>query len=598
MFLEAYRDALKELGLEEREAVERALEALERHGFAVLRAPTGYGKSFALIPLGYAVYKRLWEEGVAKMIHVLPMGSIAEDLYARALRVFSGTAPADNVDLGELEKAVLEKYGRAVVGFQAWSIDADFKDPLFIRSSLIYSTFDSFVLNLFKITPLRSARAPYEAARAAIMRAVVVFDEAHLLAEVGGGEGRAVSALLAALRSLRHLKVPVLVATATIPTALVRILREGEGAVVTALGDGCSYKGAEWEVVVGDYKPRGRVEVKVADGVDVVKALREYSFRKALLVFNTVKRAVEVYEKLAGSYNAVLLHGRLSIGDRRRGVEGLKRAEVVVATQVVEAGVELSADLMVTDIAPLPSLIQRFGRVARSGGEGVALIDIGGEALERASAVYGEEPVKLTLELLKRRDYRVDWRDPCPTGGGSYGRLLEEYGEKIYRHGVIDSEYVLLLQSINDLVLRQRGEARRLLEALCSFVRGTAAVPVIVSEDCLSRSDPRGCLLMLDASRAESKYFVRDGEVKVAVEGLDKCLDRCKCFSNGLAVCNMSMDVLFTSCGDRGLGGATCVNCRRLLSLDYFVSAELGRRVSVLGVVALSGYREGLGWVG
>ena len=40
---------------------------------------------------------------------------------------------------------------------------------------------------------------------------------------------------------------------------------------------------------------------------------------------------------------------------------------IIVATQVIEAGIDIDAARMVTDIAPYISLVQRFGRVNRAG---------------------------------------------------------------------------------------------------------------------------------------------------------------------------------------------------------------------------------------
>ena len=45
-----------------------------------------------------------------------------------------------------------------------------------------------------------------------------------------------------------------------------------------------------------------------------------------------------------------------------------------MATQVVEAGVDISADALVTELAPWASLVQRFGRCARYGGRGQIII--------------------------------------------------------------------------------------------------------------------------------------------------------------------------------------------------------------------------------
>ena len=70
-----------------------------------------------------------------------------------------------------------------------------------------------------------------------------------------------------------------------------------------------------------------------------------------------------------------LLHARFTVADRlkheaavqkRFGRDGIGRAgRVLVATQVVEASLDLDFDLMVTDLAPVGSLVQRAGRLWR-----------------------------------------------------------------------------------------------------------------------------------------------------------------------------------------------------------------------------------------
>src|SRR5690606_15022957 len=55
---------------------------------------------------------------------------------------------------------------------------------------------------------------------------------------------------------------------------------------------------------------------------------------------------------------------------------GVSENRIIVATQVVEAGVDISADALVTELAPWASLIQRLGRCARYGGKGdVVVVD-------------------------------------------------------------------------------------------------------------------------------------------------------------------------------------------------------------------------------
>lgn len=94
-----------------------------------------------------------------------------------------------------------------------------------------------------------------------------------------------------------------------------------------------------------------------------------------ILLVNTVARAIAgadaLAERLPG-VDLVLLHSRFRPGDRERLVARLaerapSEGRVVISTQVIEAGVDLDADAMVSELAPWPSMVQRAGRLNRSG---------------------------------------------------------------------------------------------------------------------------------------------------------------------------------------------------------------------------------------
>ncbi|MGQ0802344.1 MAG: type I-G CRISPR-associated helicase/endonuclease Cas3g [Actinomycetota bacterium] len=95
-----------------------------------------------------------------------------------------------------------------------------------------------------------------------------------------------------------------------------------------------------------------------------------------LAVLNTVDRARDLHASVLGSTGAevVLLHSRFRPIDRRDRVrEALAPIDpagpgrIVVSTQVVEAGVDISATLLCTEVAPWPSIVQRAGRCNRDG---------------------------------------------------------------------------------------------------------------------------------------------------------------------------------------------------------------------------------------
>jgi CRISPR-associated endonuclease/helicase Cas3 len=114
--------------------------------------------------------------------------------------------------------------------------------------------------------------------------------------------------------------------------------------------------------------------------------------RITLVVCNTVERASRTYaalEKLGMATDLRLVHSRYRPRERANwAAEFLSRSacnagvdRVIVATQVVEAGVDISATTLVTELAPWSSLVQRFGRCARYGGSGrVLVVDRGRDA--------------------------------------------------------------------------------------------------------------------------------------------------------------------------------------------------------------------------
>ena len=99
--------------------------------------------------------------------------------------------------------------------------------------------------------------------------------------------------------------------------------------------------------------------------------------KRTLVVLNTVDRAVQLHDALVkGGSDAMvtLIHSRFRSRDRADKLAALlaepgESGTIAVATQVVEAGVDLSAAVLWTEPAPWASLVQRFGRCNRRGEE-------------------------------------------------------------------------------------------------------------------------------------------------------------------------------------------------------------------------------------
>jgi len=85
-----------------------------------------------------------------------------------------------------------------------------------------------------------------------------------------------------------------------------------------------------------------------------------------LVVVNQVRRAQAIVAQLQG-LPTLLLHSRFRRAERQTIEAQLREFRgVVVATQTVEAGIDLDARLLVTDLCPWASFVQRCGRVGRN----------------------------------------------------------------------------------------------------------------------------------------------------------------------------------------------------------------------------------------
>lgn len=118
-----------------------------------------------------------------------------------------------------------------------------------------------------------------------------------------------------------------------------------------------------------------REATKKGKGLDTLAAeVLEEHIRDSLtlVVVNRVDRAQGLFtelRKLAGDVPVTLLHSRFRAADRRKNAESLHASggRIIVATQVIEAGVDISAQTLFTELAPWPSFVQRVGRCNRYG---------------------------------------------------------------------------------------------------------------------------------------------------------------------------------------------------------------------------------------
>ncbi len=116
---------------------------------------------------------------------------------------------------------------------------------------------------------------------------------------------------------------------------------------------------------------------------EILEMIEEFikNGKRIAIVCNTVKTAQDAYLQLRKIDNLadktiMCLHSRFIVKDRRNKEKSLEKdksksrkdqswPQVLVATQVIECGMDIDYDVLFTEGAPLEAIIQRAGRVNR-----------------------------------------------------------------------------------------------------------------------------------------------------------------------------------------------------------------------------------------
>jgi len=190
-----------------------------------------------------------------------------------------------------------------------------------------------------------------------LLQSIFAFDEIHAFSD------RLFLYLLRFLKTFSGTRV--LLMTATLPPARKRILE-----------DTCKLRGG-LEVICGP-KKRETTKRHTIEKTSVEEAWNqiEETIRqgdKVLWVCNTVKKAIEIVNSAIQRQLPVEpFHSRYKYKDRLKRQESVVRGfnnkalpMLAVTTQVAEMSLDISADLLVIEYAPIPFMIQRLGRLMR-----------------------------------------------------------------------------------------------------------------------------------------------------------------------------------------------------------------------------------------
>ncbi|MHC1637485.1 MAG: CRISPR-associated helicase Cas3' [Candidatus Nezhaarchaeales archaeon] len=461
--------------------------------------PTGYGKSTASFTLLKEIYSGDLETYAERVIHVVPTRCLVEEFVERARHLR------------------LPAYG------QCMYFTPELKDP-YLLAPIIFSTIDSYSLNFFKVPvaeyediALGRSLGHFDIPRYAAFTALNIFDEYHLLApgdvesQERGFFSKAWTTLSTIIYELLKVKAPVILETATSRPDAVEDLKVNFGIDrIYSLSYDASISKEVVEksskIVINDKefteKLLNRNYITTPHKVsDFPKEVSNLCFEVAgtcnvLITCNTIRRAIQVYRNLRNrGLTPILLHSQFTLHDRWLKLKTIgsalsKKNAIVVSTQVIEVGVNLDFDMLITDAAPIVSLVQRIGRVGRKidrqseeSFDIHVLYDVTQEGNELYSNVYPLDLTRQTFEyIVKLRNEGKDilWRLSASKEVNRkipYNKISESIFQR--RTSYYNGEVGRILNVLLSPTTSSR-EATLYVQKLRSLVRDSIELPIYV----------------------------------------------------------------------------------------------------------------------
>ena len=447
----------------------------ERELIAVL--PTGYGKT------RFFIQKHDLLDKIGKIVHSLPLQAIIFDFYNEMKKVLK-----DNVGY-QMSLHVPEDDG---------------KRPYLSRKYMI-TTVDSFLLDFYGIPVHEIFRSKWHSDIAMLFARTsnIILDEFHLLTAIDVDNveeefAKVISVVSNVREAVKKRNRRFIILTATLPRSLIESFKIRP---LVLAPDSHPFVTNEmirvWDNNDGfissfsEYGMRVKTYIHTGDKRDIIKRIVKDNEGRILIVLNHIKDVEELSKELEG---CVFVHGLFTNESKQRIINDIRNFNCVISTQVLEAGVNLSFDVLITDIAPAFSLIQRAGRILRTPddikskeGEIHILVD---DLEKQVKGVYSVEITKATYDWLNEncgKCCRMNWRLP-EKDKPDYLRLILAIDKSV--NNIMQKEredinnFLNFITNIIQTPQRIIGKIDELFNG--SFIRSTSLVPVILKNETAS----------------------------------------------------------------------------------------------------------------
>lgn len=448
---------LGELRQRLQDGVRQSLEQASLPGVFTLTAPTGSGKTLAAFRAALQIRERLVNKwgSPPRIIYALPFINLIEQVKEVLRQVLQGDTEYKKAP----ERFLVSHHHLADVQYREKGEERPVQEALLLvedwESEVVVTTFMQIFHTFFGYAN-RWLKKLHN-----LVGAVLILDEPQ---QFPTEYWKALGWMIELLRN--ELGMTVVLMTATQP----RIL---EGVKHKELVDPEVRR--EFQIYFNRY------EVRDLPDKEVFLETLEEELRKGhsvLVVVNTIRTSLELWDHLQGKIEKTYLSTNILPLHRRERIEEIRKKLasggplVVVATQVVEAGVDLDFDVVFREISPLDALIQAAGRCNREGRRtrGRVYRFVLKESVRRGSLVYGRVALEVAREVWQNQDKPIE--------EATLSTLLETYYQCLLQRKSGTSSWCLWDRYARLFFYDQKG----LLESLKDYplIDPQPEVPVLV----------------------------------------------------------------------------------------------------------------------
>ena len=319
----------------------------------ILSVPTGAGKTWASVaPFLFARQSEL-KNFPQKMIYSSPLRALTNSIYSDIVQKCRDKSIS--IHTGEYSE-----------------------DSLF-ESDIIFSTIDQ-TLSSFLSFPLSLSKRQANINAGALIGSYLVFDEFHLL-----DTKLSMATSLGTISLLQKLS-RVCIMTATLTDDYLDFIKGKFSFEIVSIKDF-----PDDVEKIKSLKPKPNKAIKksihvVSENKLNAESILKYHTNKTIVICNRVEKSQQIFNDLISLSkkdnflninleNVICLHSRFFDSDRKSKEEKLKilfgkgskddEHAILISTQVIEAGMDISCNVMHTEISPVNSFLQRAGRCAR-----------------------------------------------------------------------------------------------------------------------------------------------------------------------------------------------------------------------------------------